>query len=160
MGRELFGACLRRVVQLTHHDVSEILEEQGATGRRFGEVALSLRLCQPEDVWQAWWEQLGQVAERIDLNLVGVDAQALAHVPRALAEEFGVIPMRAVNSQLVVAVSDDALPLAQAHFAQRLGKEVRFVVAAREQIRDAAARYYSKSSTAQRSSKSEVAATR
>jgi len=34
------------------------------------------------------------------------------------------------------------------------------VVAAREQIRDAAARYYSKSSTAQRSSKSEVAATR
>ena len=56
----LFGQCLGRVVPLSAHDVSEILEHQAATRRRFGEIALAWGLCRPQHVWQAWWAQLAQ----------------------------------------------------------------------------------------------------
>ncbi len=142
MGRDRFGTCLGRVIELSDHDVSEILEEQGPTGRRFGEVALQLRMCRPEDVWAAWWHQLGQALEVVDLNATGVDAQALAHVPRLVAEEFGAIPLRAFGNQLVIAVGAESLPLAQSHLSERLSKQIRFVLASEDQIRDAGKRYY------------------
>src|SRR2546423_848682 len=53
-----FGEILGRLVNLSGHDVNEILEEQNATHQRFGEIALSWGLCAPEDVWQAWCDQL------------------------------------------------------------------------------------------------------
>lgn len=36
----LFGEWLGRLVPLSTHDVSEILADQAATGRPFGEIAL------------------------------------------------------------------------------------------------------------------------
>src|SRR5439155_6477219 len=56
-GRARIGELLSRMVPLSGHDVEEILQEQSATRRRFGEIALAWGLCKPEHVWDAWGQQ-------------------------------------------------------------------------------------------------------
>src|SRR3712207_9173181 len=96
----MFGQCLSQVVQLSDHDVAEILEDQAASRRRFGEIALAWGLCQPQHVWQAWWAQLSAHTPQVDLRTLGVDAQATACLPRGLAVAFGVMPLRTFKDQL------------------------------------------------------------
>lgn len=142
MGRKQFGACLGKIVPLSSHDIAEIVEEQAASGRRFGEAALALRLCRPHHVWQAWWEQLGESVETVDLNVIGVDTQALAHVPASAVRDFGVIPLRVVRDELVLAASSDSIARATERLPAQLRKKIRFVQAASEQIASAIERYY------------------
>ena len=52
------GELLSRIIPLTDHDVEEILHEQQATNQKFGDIALSLGLCKPEDLLRAWLRQL------------------------------------------------------------------------------------------------------
>jgi hypothetical protein len=143
MNSMLFGQCLGRVVTLSAHDVSEILEHQSATRRKFGEIALSWGLCRPQHVWQAWWDQLArQAAPKVDLTRVGVDAQAVGDVPTELAHRFGVVPLRCFQGQLVVAASERGLARAEAELPALLKKQVKFVVADGKQLDDALAAYY------------------
>lgn len=143
MSSTLFGQCLGRVVTLSAHDVSEILEHQAATRRKFGEIALAWGLCRPQHVWQAWWDQLSQQqAPQVDLTKIGVDAQAVTSVPTALAHQFGVVPLRCFQDQLVVATTEHALPHARSDLPRLLGKQVKFVVAEGKQLDDAIAAYY------------------
>jgi hypothetical protein len=140
----LFGECLAKVVRLSAHDVSEILEHQAATRRKFGEIALAWGLCRPQHVWQAWWDQLSTAADTpaVDLNRIGVDAQAVAHLPADLAIQFRAVPLRCHEDQLVVATSPRGLARASAELPALLGKQVRFVIAEPEQIDEALAAYY------------------
>lgn len=150
MGRKLIGAYLGRIVPLSSHDISEIVEEQFASGRRFGEAALALRLCRPHHVWKAWWEQLGESLQTVDLNVLGVDTQALAHVPASAARAFGVIPLRVVRDELVLAASSESIAAATEQLGAQLRKNIRFVQAAAEQIASAIERYYPNSPAAAR----------
>jgi type IV pilus assembly protein PilB len=143
MSSMLFGQCLGRVVTLSTHDVSEILEHQAATRRKFGEIALAWGLCRPQHVWRAWWEQLSQQqAPAVDLTRIGVDAQAVGSVPTEIAHRYGVVPLRCFEDQLVVATTEPALPAARSDLPRLLGKQVKFVVAERRQLDDALAAYY------------------
>lgn len=142
MGRKLFGAWLRQIVPLSSHDIAEIVEEQAASGRRFGEVALSLRMCRPHHVWQAWWEQLGESVETVDLDLLGIDTQAMVHVPASAACEFVVIPLRVVRDELILAATPQSLARAAEQLPALLNKKIRFVQASEEQIASAIERYY------------------
>ena len=142
MSTTLFGECLGRVVSLSTHDVSEILEAQGASRRRFGEIALSWGLCRPQHVWQAWWEQLYDRTPTVDLAITGVDAQALAHVPSAVARQFGVLPLRCLDEQLVLAATEQSMPRARAELPRLLGKQVRFAVVPANQLAAALDTYY------------------
>ena len=142
MSTMLFGECLGKVVALSTHDVSEILETQAATRRRFGEIALSWGLCRPQHVWQAWWEQLAHHTPTVDLTRTGVDAQALAHVPPAVAREFRVVPLRCFDEQLVLATSEHALSRARAELPPLLGKHVRFALVLGDQLDAAIDAYY------------------
>ena len=138
----LFGQCLGRVVKISAHDVSEILEHQAATRRRFGEIALAWGLCRPQHVWQAWWEQLSQETPTVDLSRIGVDAQAVGHVPAEVAHRFGVVPLRCHQDQLVVATTLQGLPTARADLGRLLGKPVKFVVTDAKGLAQAIAAYY------------------
>ena len=142
MSAMLFGQCLGRVVTLSVHDVSEILEHQAATWRKFGEIALSWGLCRPQHVWQAWWEQLAQHTPKVDLTKIGVDAQAVGHVPAAVAHQFDVVPLRCFQEQLVVATTEQGLSRARAELPRLLDKQVKFVVTEPRHLADALAAYY------------------
>src|SRR5688572_5556253 len=137
MSSMLFGQCLGKVVRLSTHDVSEIMEHQAATRRKFGEIALAWGLCRPQHVWQAWWNQLSRQTQRVDLAKLGVDAQAVSHVPADLAIQFRAIPLRYYREQLVIATCERALDRAHAELPQLLGKQVQFVVAEPAQVDEA-----------------------
>jgi hypothetical protein len=139
---KLFGECLGKVVQLSDLDVSEILEHQAATRRRFGEIALAWGLCRPQHVWQAWWEQLSQQTPLVDLHRIGVDVQAVAHVPADLAVQFRAVPLRCHHEQLVVATCEQGLARARAELPALLNKQVQFVTAEPAQLDEALLAYY------------------
>ena len=145
MARPRFGEVLGRFVPLSSHDVSEILEDQSSSRRRFGEIALAFGLCKPQHVWRAWWAQLSGAPERVDLNAIGVDAQSLTYLPRVLAIEYNVIPLRASGSQVVLAVAEGSLMRATEELPRRVKIQLKFVLADARQIREAIESYYSPS---------------
>ena len=131
--RPRIGELLSRMVPLSGHDVEEILNEQEATHRRFGEIALSWGLCQPEHLWTAWCAQLADGNQRIDLDAVGIDAQAAALLPGDVARRWRVIPFRAgANGTLV----------ARAEIERHLRKPVTYVVVDASQVDAAIESYY------------------
>ena len=137
------GAVLSRMGQLSPHDINEILTEQRTTGARFGEIALALGLVQPEHVWAAWCAQLERQLERVDLDEIGIDAQAIERVPAELALGLQVVPVRLCERELVVAVSDAGRVAGLADLAQQTNLSVRCVLADAGQITRALATYYS-----------------
>lgn len=138
------GELLARLGQLSPHDIDEILAEQRAAPNhaRFGTLAVSLGFCQPEHVWAAWCDQLGGRIDTIDLERVGVDAQAIECLPRRRAHELRAIPVRLWEGQLVVAVADAARAPAVRALAGELGANVRCVLADAAQIERALEKYY------------------
>src|SRR6476620_1180781 len=96
MSRMRIGQVLEQMGKLSGHDIDEILHEQtsGRSGKTFGEIALTFGLVQPEHIWRAWANQLNDGAERVDLNTIGIDAQAVSHLTHDVATRFGAMPVR------------------------------------------------------------------
>jgi hypothetical protein len=150
MRHVLFGEWLGRLVPLSPHDISEILADQAASGRSFGEIALAWGLCRPQHVWQAWWRQLSERPRQVDLDRVGVDSQAIVHLPRPLALQFRAVPIRAFDTQLVVAASILTLTQAQEKLPPLVRRQLVFVPAADAQIDKALRTYYTETRPAAR----------
>jgi type IV pilus assembly protein PilB len=142
MGAARFGEILGRLVPISEQDISEILEEQAESHHRFGWIAMSWGLCQPEHVWQAWSEQLGQCRELVDLASVGIDTQSLVHVPFEVAQRFGVVPVRMTGNDLILAASLETIDQAVMQLPKLLGKRLKFVVADHNEVRSAIANSY------------------
>jgi hypothetical protein len=142
MSQARFGELLGRLVHLSRHDVDEILEEQSATKHRFGEIALSWGLCTPENVWQAWCDQLLSQVQKVDLEKLGVDSQAAAMISSELAHRLGAIPIRCMGQQLIVAVPSNNTDHIAAELRKVTDMQLRFVVADAIQIGQAISVYY------------------
>jgi type IV pilus assembly protein PilB len=142
MSQARFGEFLGRLVNLSRHDVDEILEEQSSTKHRFGEIALSWGLCAPEHVWQAWCDQLLSQVQKVDLEKLGVDSQAAAMIPADIARRLGIIPIRCMGQQLIIAVPDNNTDTIAAELRKVTDKSLRFVGADVHQIQCAISVYY------------------
>jgi hypothetical protein len=139
------GEMLSRFIPLTDQDIEEILHEQNCTHQPFGQAAISLGLCQPPDVWRAWSRLLDLHPHEVDIEALGVDAQATTLLPAELARAHTVLPLRISGGELILAAlaadaqaADD--PIA-AHVVQ-LGLKVKYVAAPREQLLRIIAQYY------------------
>jgi hypothetical protein len=142
MPAELIGNKLRQIARLTDLDVEEILQEQAYRPRRFGEVAISLGMCTPTDVWKAWFQQIDHRAPYVNLAEFGVDSQATTLVPREVAVEYRMVPLRIMGNQVVAAIADGtAIPPDEA-VSDRLDMEIRFVRADPRQVDAAIAEHY------------------
>lgn len=143
MSSKRFGEYLGRHVTLSRHDVDEILEEQSGTNRRFGEIALSLGMCAPEHIWQAWCDQLLNDVQNVNLEALGIDAQAVTMISRDAALQLGVVPIRSHENTLVLAVAPDAnVDRIAAELKLISPLEFRFVIADAQQIQKALGAYY------------------
>jgi hypothetical protein len=142
MARRMFGEYLARVVPISRLDVAEILEDQAASGRRFGEIALSWGLCEPRHVWEAWASQLEHHCPAADLLQTGVDYQAARELPARLAWRYGAVAVRKVGEKLVVAADEATVARASARLPALLKRKVHFVVAPPAQIAAALRTYY------------------
>jgi hypothetical protein len=137
-----FGELLSRFVSMSRHDVYEVLEEQTNTRKKFGQIALQLGLCEPVHIWQAWSTQLVGRTPRVNLPEFGIDAQATSDVPAWLAAALGVVPIRSMEDRLVIAASDATLARAIEILTAQTTKPITFVLADKQQVEDAIARYY------------------
>ena len=124
-----FGELLGRFVPLSRQDVAEILEEQAVSHRRFGSIAMSWGLCEPEHVCRAGCEQLAIHRENVDLKTIGLDTQAITELDGAVAREYGVVPVRSLSDRLILAASVDSLDRAADRLPAMLKKQVQFVLA-------------------------------
>jgi hypothetical protein len=142
--RPRIGELLGQMVALSGHDVEEILHEQQSTRRRFGEIALSWGLCQPEHVWSAWCRQVRDTDfEFVDLDRDGIDAQAVTLLSAELANTFRAIPIRRSEAEVVIASDATLSERARGELQALLKKHVKFVIAPREQVDAALEVYYS-----------------
>lgn len=142
MGNPKIGELLRRHVPLTTHDIDEILHEQSHTRRRFGDVAMALGLCSPQDVWAAWCEQIKDSIEHVNLDDIGIDAQATKLLPPAVARACGAVAVRCTDTHLVVATSDVGFERTAAELPHHVSRRLRFVIAPPEQVERAVRAYY------------------
>ncbi len=142
MSMTKMGDLLRRSGRLTAHDVEEILAEQSATRRRFGEIAVEMGLCQPQDVWSAWCAQLSISPQHVDLTETGVDARALSSVSAGVARDYAVLPVRMVGKDLVLATTREAYLRAQAELPEVLDRDLKFVTTDSESLACALDSYY------------------
>ena len=132
--RARIGELLSQMVPLSGHDVEEILQEQSSNRRRFGEIALSWGLVRPEHVWDAWCQQSAEGTEAVDLEKIGIDAQAAGLLPGEVARQYGVIPVRVASDAVLVATSDTAPEHASEPLSRHLHRRIKFVHAQREQL--------------------------
>jgi hypothetical protein len=137
----LFGELLGKIVQLTDHDVAEILEHQAATRRRFGAIALEWGLCKPQDVWRTWAMQCEAMQTTIDLSQQAIDPTALALLPHEAARRLGVIPLRTFAQEVVLAAARCDEQTA-GEVGRIIGKRCRLLPADERQIIEALSSHY------------------
>ena len=145
MQADRIGEMLSRITHLSSHDIEEILHEQRATHRPFGDIALAMGLCQPEDIWQAWSGQLDSrdgAPGKIDLDFIGIDSQAIEFVSPEVARRWMVVPVRIFCDELVIAVEPANASQVRSAIQVRRGIRVKFVFAERAQIERAIEMYY------------------
>ena len=136
------GELLSRIIPLSEHDVEEILHEQEATNQQFGDIALQLGMCKPEHILRAWMHQLETRTDRVNIDRVGVDVQALVYLDRDRAHRYAALPVRAIGDEVLLAVAmiPDEAGLAEIeNYAKR---RVRMVLADEAPLRAAIDRYY------------------
>jgi hypothetical protein len=138
--RARIGELLRKMVPLSRHDVEEILHEQMANPRRFGDIALDWGLCQPEHVWRAWVQQ-AHGSDTVDLEKIGVDARAAAMLPADVARAHQVIPLRVAGDAMLMATANGAGDHAQ-DLSALVHRKVIFVRAQAAQVEGMIKRYY------------------
>jgi type IV pilus assembly protein PilB len=144
MGHLRMGQLLEQMGKLSSHDIDEILHEQLSGGPRkpFGEIALTWGLCEPSHIWQAWINQLNGELDHINLREIGVDAQAVAMLRPELALRFGAVPVRVVEDEVVIAVSDPSSAAVLQSLHDALHTRAHFVLADAKEIAEMIARYY------------------
>ena len=142
MSQLRIGELLGKLVTLTRHDVEEILQEQAGNHRRFGDIALAWGLCEPEHVWQAWCEQLHSAMQKVDLDTLGVDSQAVTLIGREIAARLCAIPIRCLGDTVVVAVAESDSTRIAAELRLTLPMKLCFVQTDALQIQHAITNYY------------------
>jgi type IV pilus assembly protein PilB len=136
------GELLASQHKMSSHDVQEILAEQVSNRRPFGQIALSWGLCQPEDLWRAWFEQLGHRSPTVNINKIGVDSRVLSVIPKQLAEKHGLMPLRIFENQVLFAIDHAPDQRLTEELSAELNRQVKFVIADAKQIQETFQIYY------------------
>jgi type IV pilus assembly protein PilB len=142
MNRPRLGEMLRRMGKLSTIDVDEILFEQSVVPGRFGDIAISWGLCQPRDICQAWCDQIASGNDNGWSGPGQVDPAAAAAIPPDLARRLGIMPLRLIAGQLVIASAEPLDSVAMAELVRLARRDVRLVHASREHIASAIEAFY------------------
>ena len=142
MSCQLIGQILKDMGKLSSLDIDEILAEQAASKRKFGDIAMSWGLCEPEHILEAWCVQMADDKNLVDLLRTPVDIHALMCLPAQLARRLSVLPMRLIANELVVAAAHTLDPQDVREMTLRAGRDIRLIKADAAQVEMAMDRYY------------------
>lgn len=130
----LFGEILEQMGFLTAGQIQQILEDQAHSGQKFGQIAVRMGLVTTEQVMEAWARQMSYRRRYVDVQEVGIDAQAVLRVTIPVARAMKVVPLRLWGDNLVVATAPDARPETVQEITEATGCKVYACMAFPESI--------------------------
>lgn len=130
------GEVLKEYGYITEDQLRSALEEQKKGGnRRLGQVLLDMNFVSERQVLDALGKKLGY--QVIDIDKIHVNTSAVAHLPKAIAAKYNVIPIDTVNDKLTLAMSDPLNLYAQEDIRQITGMPLDIVLCEAEKIKRA-----------------------
>ena len=126
--------------------LSEALALQKQTGQRLGDVLIDNRIITERQLIDALQMQLG--VDFIDLTAVSIPVELAKLVPRAIAKNYCVVPVKLVKDELFVAMSDPLNFVAQEEIKSASHKQVVPMIATRRATEQAIATLYGSEGTA------------
>ncbi len=131
--RKRIGEILKEWGVVTDKQVRDAVERQGRSGRRLGEVLISMDACTERDVTKALALQFNM--EFVDLDIGTIDPQVLEMIPEAMMREYQVLPLAYEEGRLKVAITDPLDLESVDAIRFRLNMDVDCVLAAPEQVK-------------------------
>lgn len=128
------GAILSACNIITEQDITAALEEQGRSGKRFGEALITLGIVTQEDIDWALSNQLDIPYIRLKVDMIDPDAVRL--LPASTARKFNLIPLIKAGGELNIAISDPLNKAAIEAVEQQTGCQVSISVALIREIRE------------------------
>lgn len=128
MNLRLGDVLVKRGV-LTETQREQIVDEQKRSGRPFGVLAERLFGVTAGDIEDAWAEQYAALAGTVDPGAQRLDPYAHSLIERRQAWQFGVLPMRFEDDELVVCTTQENLARAMRFMGWRIGQPCRFEIA-------------------------------
>jgi len=116
----------------SEEQLQQALEVQQGDPRGFWEILVSLGIISETDLAKAQAQRLGLFYARFDLR--DIDPKVIGLVPEEALRKYGVVPLRSVNGQLFVAISDPTDVHALEDLSKISGSAVIPVVATAEDI--------------------------
>lgn len=126
------GEILVEMGALAPAEVRLVLEQQGKSGQRFGEVAMARGLLSDELIAQALAQQFG--LEYVDLATVVVDPELAASLPTDVPVRFSFVPLQKTEDGLLIAISDPTNVATLDNLEMQLDMPLTYQVAARSKI--------------------------
>ena len=136
------GHLLVRNGILEYSQVKRALDEQARTGVPFGVACEQLFSVDPRDIEQAWAEQYAGITQTINPLQESIDPAAQSLVQGRQAWQFGVLPIRWDDSELMVATTPDLLVRAHRFMTRHFDQPVFFVMTSSAHLESAIQRAY------------------
>ncbi len=124
---------------ITLQQLQDAEAEHADSGRSLGRVLIDRGMVTEKDLVAALTTQIGM--EFVDLKDTEIDARAATLVSENLMRRHVVIPIRMTDGKLIVATSDPSNVVALDDIRTVTGMDVEAVVATREDVLDAIAKY-------------------
>ncbi len=98
------GELLIAAGVITQEDLERGIELQKGTSDRLGTVLIKNNIISENELIEALQMQLG--IEYVDLTKVSIPTEMAQALPRSIARQYGIVPVRAVKDELYLAMSD------------------------------------------------------
>ena len=98
------GELLLAAKTITEEELQRALELQKQSKERLGTVLISSGIISEDDLINALQKQLG--IEFVDLSKISIPTHLAQVVPKTIAQQYQVIPVKAVSDELYLAMSD------------------------------------------------------
>ncbi|HJN80543.1 MAG: hypothetical protein QF781_04555 [Phycisphaerales bacterium] len=128
------GHLLVRNGVLEARQVTRALAEQSRTGAPFGLVCERLFGTDPRDIERAWADQYASLTQTVDLARESLDPAVLALITRRQAWQFGIVPIRWDEGELMVATIPSLLVRAHRFVARTVDRPAFFVMTSRTDL--------------------------
>lgn len=140
------GELLKSSGIISDEQLEAALKLQKQTKQRLGDILLEYNFITNAELIEALQMQLG--IDYIDLTTVSIPVELTRFVPRKVAKERCIVPVRLADDSLYIAMSDPLDFIAQEAVKKISGKKVVPVIAAKKAVEQAIATLYGSEGTA------------
>ncbi|MFH1069223.1 MAG: ATPase, T2SS/T4P/T4SS family [Candidatus Glassbacteria bacterium] len=134
------GEILFSLGLITQDQLQVAVKEQSRTGKRLGEVFVTLGFCSEEDISRVVARQAG--IKMVDLQKVKNDPEAVRLIDQEFAKENKLVPVKLANDTLTVAMDNTMDVMLIDNLQARTGKFIEVMQATESDILQAIERLY------------------